>query len=83
MSKKKPDKPTGSPAGRRDAAEPGLEVRPETTPADQPGQGCADNPTGHGLPLPIEHYEALQKAAKDRKTHNKAAAQEDPGAGGP
>ena len=73
--KKRPDSgPTNSQAGR---SEPGKEVRPGELPPTESDDGGA---MPMGLPIPLEHYEALQEIAKRRKPAPHGHAQEDPGA---
>jgi hypothetical protein len=78
MSKKKknrPSAPTAAQAGHSDA---GQEARPSEHPAERASES-AGGAVPLGLPIPLEHYKALQEDAKHRKLRHPDFAQEDPG----
>jgi len=81
MSKKKNKRPSASPAAQPGGSGIGQEVRPNELPAGS-DSGCAGGAVPLGLPIPLEHYEALQEGAKRRKTRHSDIAQMDPGGAG-
>jgi hypothetical protein len=77
MSRKK-NRPGAKPAAQPGCSGPGREVRPD----EKPAQTESDEAGGAMplcLPIPLEHYEALQEDAKRRKPPHPDIAQEDPG----
>ena len=81
MSKKKRNRPSSSPAAEPGRSDAGREVRPDELPAEGETE-CAGGALPLGLPIPLEHYEALQEDAKRRKPRDAGIAQEDPGGAG-
>ena len=75
MSKNKQRPPVPAPGG---CSEPGREVVPESVApdAEPPAAGGA---VPIGIPIPLEHLEALQDDARRRKPRHPGIAQADPG----